>query len=392
MTELIKPLCVAPWTNILIDTNKGMKPCCAYMDEHLGNIRQQSVLEILSGDKWTNLKNKLKNQEWVPGCYKGCKAQEDNHSWSPRLNFQMDRFQHGQHEYDDIVNYESNEILYMEFNGSNVCNLACLHCNPIFSSKWVPEWEKLYPESAGKYKNTLPNTELIKSQLKQLDLTKLRFVHFKGGDPMFNDETLTVLEHLDELGIISNIRFTMFSNGTIINEKVIELLKKAKYFVFSVSIDGTGKLNEYIRYGDSSIENIIKTVEKINTISNVEITISVSTMVYNIFNLVEIRDFWLEITKKYKIEQYPYFNIVVTEPVFLNPCVLSDSVRQELIKHYTHHQLREEFEPVLRALANPYLGDDIHNEWVNYTRKIEAMRGNRIEDIVPQLANELVLR
>lgn len=383
-----QPLCIAPWTNILVDTNKGVKPCCAYSDMHFGDIRHKSLSEIVSGEQWNDLKTKLKNQEWAPGCYRGCKSQEDKHGWSPRFGFQATKFQF---ENRPVINYENDSIIYLEFNGSNVCNLACLHCNPNFSSKWIPEWEKINPDTKGTLRNTLPDTELIKANLKELDLSKLEFVHFKGGDPMFNDETLTVLEHLDELGIISNIKFTMFSNGTVINEKVIELLKKAKHFVFSVSVDGTGPLNEYIRYGDSSIEKIISTIETVDKIPNVQMTLSVSTMVYNIFNLVEIRDLWIELSKKYKFVKDYYFNIIVTTPIYLNPGVLSDSTRNELIEYYTKNQIKNEFSGIIKSLSNPYLGDKIHNDWVTYTRKVEALRGNRIEDIVPQLAKELIL-
>lgn len=385
-----QPLCIAPWTNILIDTNKGVKPCCAYMDDHLGNIKETNISDIVSGEKWADLKNKLLNQEWTKGCYKGCKSQEDKHGWSPRLGFQPVHFQN--EASTDPIQYEDGAIVYLEFNGSNICNLACLHCGPAFSSKWIPEWERLFPDSKGTFKNNLPDTDLITSNLKQLDLSRLKYVHFKGGDPMYNDETLTVLEHLDQLGIIANIEFTMFSNGSIVNEKVVELLSKAKMFTYCVSVDGMGKLNEYIRYKDSSIETIIRSIEKIDAMPNVQLTLSVSTMVYNIFNLVEIRDFWLEMANKHKFVKDVFFNIVVTNPIYLNPAVLSDPVRQQLVDYYTKNQIKNEFGSIIKSLSNPYLGDEIHNEWVTYTRKMEAMRGNRIEDIVPELANELVIR
>jgi len=389
MTEFTKPLCVAPWTNILIDTNKGVKPCCAYMDQHLGDLKNQEVADIINGKEWLEVKRKLSNHEWPLGCYKGCKESEDRTGWSPRLNFQIDHFQHGQHEYD-IINYESNKIIYMEFNGSNICNLACLHCNPIFSSKWHVEWKKLGWDNT-EYHNTLSNTELIEKNLKQLDLSNLKFIHFKGGEPMLNDETLCVLEYVNSLGILGNLKVTIFTNGSIYNERLIELLGKAKSLQFSVSIDGTSGLFEYVRYGEGNIEKIEKLVSRINELENSILAMSVSTMAYNIFDIVNIRDLWMKWRKSYKFVP-PFFNIIVTGPEYLNVCVLSDNVRKELISHLTKYQLADEFNVIINALSNDYLGDEMHNRWVDYTKKMESMRGNNILDLVPELKDELVYR
>lgn len=388
MTELKKPLCIAPWTNILVDTNKGIKPCCAYMDVHIGNLKNDSVTDIINSKEWTELKTKLSNHEWPAGCDRGCNQQEIKTGWSPRLGFQLDKFQ-GKED-ADVIDYESNKIIYMEFNGSNVCNLACLHCNPIFSSKWQVEWKKLAFDDR-EYKNTLSNVDLIKENLKQLDLSNLKFIHFKGGEPMLNDETLTVLEHVNDLGILPNIKISIFTNGSIYNERLVELLGMAKNLHFYVSVDGTGELFDYIRYGESSIEKIENLVSKINQLDNSRLSMSVSTMVYNIFKLVEIRDLWDDWKKKYKFYDQ-YFNIVVTEPNYLNVCVLSDAVRKELIDYLTKHQHYNEFNVVIKSLKNQYLGDDVHNKWVNFTKKMEAMRGNNILDLVPELKDELVYR
>ena len=172
---------------------------------------------------------------------------------------------------------------------------------------------------------------------------------------------------------------------------MIELLGKAKSLEFIISIDGTSGLFEYIRYGEGSIENIEKLVSKINELKNSVLAMSVSTMAYNIFDIVNIRDLWLKWKKSYKFVE-PFFNIIVTHPDYLNVCVLSDDVRKELISYLTKSQLSNEFTVVISALSNDYLGDTIHNRWVEYTKKMEAMRGNNILELVPELKNELVYR
>jgi len=52
-------LCKAPLTAALIDTNKGVRPCCVYNDAYLGNIKEQNLISIISNDKWKKLKQQM---------------------------------------------------------------------------------------------------------------------------------------------------------------------------------------------------------------------------------------------------------------------------------------------------------------------------------------------
>ena len=377
------PICPAPWHSILIDTNKDVKPCCAYYG-HIGNLNRNTLENIISGPVWSNLKNKLSNQEWPEPCISGCKNQEDQIGWSVRLSFLKN---------NTFNSCGHNKISYLELNGSNICNLACLHCSPKFSSKWLSEWNTLSKEvnflvghknPGAKHFSVDPSVVL--ENLESLDLSELNFVVFKGGDPMLNDETLTALRYFDKLSILSNIKFNIFTNGTIVNQEVLSLLNKAKQVMITVSLDGVGKLNEYIRYGTgSNSDDIKKNIDVFNSsIKNFQLSLSVSTMIYNIFNLVEIRDFWKELTKQYNAID-PFFNIIVTDPKYLDPRLLPFEAREKLIEFYKKNQRKNEFEIVIKGLAGDYLGDKVHNNWVTYTNEMEKIRGNSIIELVPEL-------
>lgn len=381
-------ICSVPWKSILIDTNKDLKPCCNYARGNMGNLHHKSVTEILSGKAWTTVKEKLNNNEWPEGCETGCKVLEDKFGWSARMSYEK-----------NYVFSNDNKLNYIEFNGSNICNLACLHCSPKFSSKWLGEWTKLEqvlpkgildPVKKGTHSTFLTNPDLILKNLKELDLSDLRHVAFKGGDPMLNDETLTALKYFDEISILDKMEIQIVTNGTIIDNELILLLNKAKRVILTVSVDGIGKLNEYIRYGNNTnTEQLKKHIEIFSSsIKNLELTLSVSIMVYNIFNLVNIREYWQHELKNYNLMK-PFFNIVVVDPPYLNPCVLSFETRTKLIEYYTANQIRNEFDVVIQSLAGEYLGDDVHNNWVRYTAEMEKLRGNSILDIVPELKEEL---
>jgi radical SAM protein with 4Fe4S-binding SPASM domain len=401
-------LCTAPLTSILIDTNKGIRPCCYYEGHFLGNIKEQTISEIMSNEKWKKLKEQMYAKEWPTECL-GCKKIEDDSGRSLR------------HSYVggggiDIEGWEDEKLTILEFNGSNICNLACLHCHGGFSSKWVVERKKV-TEFAKRYdvekqerisnfrsivemtdnsryqaNNVMhvPDTELILNNLQHVDLTKLRMLIFKGGEPLLNAETVAVLEHLDSLNLLGNLKVSVSTNGTYINDTIIELFKKCGNVQFLISVDGVGELFNYIRYGDAKFDTIEETLEVVNQLQNVDISFNNTAMNYNAFDLLEIRDWAIDMSKKYdRVSPDVGFNNFVQSPIYLSMNTLSDETRKYLVDYYTKNSIHDEFKYVLNVLSNDYLGDEIHSKWTEYTELMETVRGNNITDIVPQLKKEL---
>ena len=125
-------------------------------------------------------------------------------------------------------------------NVVHTCNLACKYC---FVNK-------------GKYDNsgeimTLQVAEAeVEEWLKNLDEKQKVFnVIFFGGEPLLNLEVIKYIVHkvnmrMDELK--SQCIYYLTTNGTIINDEVIELLNNND-FVFSISIDGLEFIHNYNR-------------------------------------------------------------------------------------------------------------------------------------------------
>jgi radical SAM protein with 4Fe4S-binding SPASM domain len=399
-------LCTAPLASVLIDTHKGIRPCCYFQGNFMGNIKEQPISEILSSERWKQLKQKMYDKEWPSECL-DCKKIEDDTGFSLRKAYLNGSI--------DIEGWENGKLTYIEFNGSNICNLACLHCHPGFSSRWVTDNKKarvmaetLTPEKKERAlifrsvvqltddtrfqttKMHLPNPELVLENLKQLDLTNIRTLNFKGGEPCLNSETIAVLQHVDDLGLLGNIKVYVTTNGTYITDEMIFLLSKSKHVEFLISVDGIGELFNYIRYGDAKFNDIEPVIARVNTLNNVNIRLNCSTMNYNAFNLVEIRDWKIDLSKKYdKIITYGGFQNMVQSPAYLSVNTLSDDIRKQLIDYYTVNNDSGDFSIVITTLRNNYLGDEEHQKWVEYTELMESIRGNSILELVPQLTSEL---
>ena len=401
--------CTAPLTSILVDTNKGIRPCCYYQDGFLGNVNDNTISEIITNDKWKKLKKQMYANEWPNGCLL-CKKNEETMGSSLRQNY---------FENSTAEDIDNEKLTYLEFNGSNICNLACVHCHSLYSSKWHIERKKLIkivdtydtdkrkrsssvrPIEVGSYldldgttldKMHLPNPDLVLENIKQLDLSNLKTISFRGGEPFLNSETKTILEYADTQGLLNKVNVSVTTNGTYVDDAVIELLKKCKTVHINMSIDGIGDLFNYIRYGDAKFETIEPNLAKLNVIPNVMILISVASMNYNAFNLLEIRDWTILMSDKYnKVQRLAGFNNCVVSPEYLSLATLSDDTRKHLIEFYTKNSIDNEFQYVINLLSNEFLGEQIHTQWVEYTELLEAARGNKIVNIVPQLAKELIL-
>jgi hypothetical protein len=178
----------------------------------------------------------------------------------------------------------------------------------------------------------LPNPDLVIANLKELDLSNLRTINFKGGEPFLNSETTAILKYLDEQNILSQVSITVSTNGTYINDETLELLKKCKLINLYISVDGVGDLFNYIRYGDAKFEDIEPTIAKLNTVTSINIQISVAVMNYNAFNLIDIRSWTIDMSVKYdKVSNRCGFSNCLTHPTYLSLLTLSDETRKELI-------------------------------------------------------------
>jgi len=382
----MKPLCVAPFVAALVDVTRNVRPCCVWSPNHyLGDLKEKTLIQILEDKPYQTAKEAMFDQKLPVEC-KGCADREESTGWSQRFQFQSDG-----DTYYKLDGWEDGKIRYLELNGSNHCNLACIHCSSMYSSAWISDSKKLGHTFISPV--TFGNADKLVSNLKELDLSELKYLYFKGGEPMLNPENIAALLYFEELGILPNISLHMITNGTIEpTNEFIKVLSKTKNCNIGFSVDGTSDLNLYIRWSKNTfatIDNIEATMLKYNQVPNIKFDITCSIMTYNIFKLVEIRDWWLSLTDKgFNILPNIFNHLVLNNE--LNIRNLTDNTRNYLIEYYTTHQISNEFEPVLTTLRLPYLGNESHNQWVDYTLQLEAIRKNNILDIEPLLKDELV--
>jgi MoaA/NifB/PqqE/SkfB family radical SAM enzyme len=393
------PLCAAPFISVLIDTNKGVRPCCTFAGPHPGNLRDQTIDEVRASEGWQNSKRLLSRKEWPQPCL-NCKEREAETGFSLRQGFLGDGQGH------PVEGWREGKITFLEIASSNLCNLACLHCNVLFSSKWNSDLEALLkvdsrysgmrPEANPCFREfppAMPDPDLTLRNLKRLDLSALKTLTLKGGEPMLSAEVEAVLDYLGDIGVLGSLLVRVATNGTVHNDRILRRLRKALEVRMYVSVDGVGELNSYIRYGKSHTDLISENVLRFCELGNAVVEKTTSVMAYNVSRLIEIRNWWVRLAEKNEaIYALSPMDLIVLAPRSQSPNVLSDGFRARIVQELEQAQLHMEFAAVIRCLQRPYAGDQEHDRWVNYTLAMQKVRSNDLLALVPELEPELAIR
>jgi sulfatase maturation enzyme AslB (radical SAM superfamily) len=278
------------------------------------------------------------------------------------------------------------ELISLDWNSENVCNLSCISCGPKFSSRWRQEITKykFNNETSANYISNLQDNKFWKS----LDLRQLKRLYFNGGEPLLAQDHIEILAHLECLDRLSDLELSYNTNGTIIpGPEVVELWSKVRLLRISLSLDAVGPAFEYIRW-PAKWAQILSFIEFINqqtfnTIINITCTIGI----HNI----------LEVDQLIKWQQENFLTNNQRDPVEIN---------FQLVGHFSHggdvlqlpkvsKQLATAILPQLVEIKNYniwisiekiLLTADGDNPWISYLDELSKNRNIEWHDYLPALS------
>jgi len=181
--------------------------------------------------------------DWIPEC-RYCQQLESVGVESPRnMSFKEEIFTE-----DDLPG----DIVRIELQVDEVCNAACLICGTQNSTTWQKYLDKtVFPripieQQFPYYKSKTTIPDRIKTVIEIVDFSKLKQLHFFGGEPFNTD---THLELLKKITHPENIKVVYTSNGSIFpSDEVLEVWKRFKKIHICLSIDGTEEHFNYLRW------------------------------------------------------------------------------------------------------------------------------------------------
>lgn len=189
--------------------------------------------------------------------------------------FICDRYNINANELENLINRfnlkfneDSNKEIFTSYNPkvlkvlrliiSNTCNLKCKYC---YADEGTYKSNKLFME-------THESKQILDELFKHFDV--IEEISFFGGEPLLNIKVIEfVCKYLNDkfnMGeIIHKPRFSLVTNGTLINDKFIKLVNEYKINI-TISVDGPKDINDELRIdksGKGKFDTIKKNVFKL---------------------------------------------------------------------------------------------------------------------------------
>lgn len=186
----------------------------------------------------------VEENKQIPGC-SSCYHEEQNGRKSRRQNTSEN---YEKFLGDSDIEFTSGPVS-IDYSVGNLCNLKCVICGPDSSTAWIPDYQKIFPDSnLEEYKYKKQNvTELIDNNF----LTNIRSIHFHGGgEPLMSDAHINLLKRVEQTRGLSDVRIFYNTNATqTVSDEVLKLWEKCLLVELYFSIDDVGERFEYQRTG-----------------------------------------------------------------------------------------------------------------------------------------------
>jgi len=270
-------LCMAPWTHTYLSPQTERRMCCAsrepaqnfqqYIDTSTGTgcYIPITLEEHWNSDHMRSVRRRMLAGETLPEC-EVCNDKLLNTSVyrSYFNNLFGDKYKQVV-ETTDASGSTTMKPVSWDYRFSNLCNFKCRMCGDMLSSSWESEQRQHEMIDWSNPKNNWMQPE-IKQQIEKFQTTQIEAefaaavedhrveeVYWVGGEPLMYEQHWRYMQRIIELGDGSNVYARYNTNLSRINYRGCDLyrdiLGHLRDWQICASIDGTGRIGEYIRTG-----------------------------------------------------------------------------------------------------------------------------------------------
>lgn len=271
-------LCMAPWTHTYLSPQTERRICCAsrepaqnfqqYIDTASGS---GSYIPITLEQHWNGSHMRSVRQRMMRGeTLPECEVCNDK-----LLNTDIYRtyFWHlfGEKYYEDIwcstdiTGYTTMQPVSWDYRFSNLCNFKCRTCGDMLSSAWESEqrqhdmidWSNpqnnwMKPEikrEITRFQDTVIEQEFASA----VEQHRVEEIYWVGGEPLMYEQHWRYMQRIIELGDGDKLYARYNTNLSRIEFRGInfyhDILQNIRDWQICASLDGTGKVGEYLRTG-----------------------------------------------------------------------------------------------------------------------------------------------
>lgn len=268
---------MAPWTHTYLSPQTERRMCCAsrepaqnfeqYIDTKSGTGRYIPITldEHWNSDHMKSVRRRMMSGETLPEC-EVCN--------NKLLNTDVYRSYFNSlfgHKYlqamasTDATGYTTMKPVSWDYRFSNLCNFKCRMCGDMLSSAWESEqrqhnmidWDNpknswMLPEVKEKIEQ-FQDTQVEQEFAQAVEEHRVEEVYWVGGEPLMYEQHWKYMKRIIELGDGKNVYARYNTNLSRVNYRGCNLfrdiLSGLRDWQICASIDGTGRIGEYIRSG-----------------------------------------------------------------------------------------------------------------------------------------------
>ena len=379
--------CSAPWTSLNIDQTGRVSPCFHSYDS-VGTIRDTPIQEIIHGPVLTSMRDHMARGEWHTGCRR-CKQLEETTGASGRTERCASKKTLLAIE-NDPTNYF--ELQHIVINWSNLCNLACIYCNPQTSTAW----QSIKGIPINYIKNKHPDLiELARTQGHTVVGLSLG-----GGEPLLQKGLVDFLRCLvpEQVQVLVTTNLSIdITDNPIYNE-----LRTWPQVVWQISFDNVDKDKfEYVRHG-AEWETFVANIrimkqhgQRVVAHPAYNIYCALELMQYYEFCVAEQLDlFWCELYHPWDLDTRRYPDIIRQKAIDEIDRVIQQygQLKNLAIDTLTTYRIT--------LVDNSYLLNNEYNQSQSIMYKIQPLEFHRIKEkelkksrtfveLWPEIANQL---
>lgn len=389
-----KPLkdtsCCLPWNHLATHPSGHVTLCCqAKMSDGSGfawneknrflSLDNVKINDVLNSQNFIRVREEMlagKEPEACKRCYEAERAGE----WNKR-EYENTRFEWSSAGKTSTV--KTDDLEFLELRIGNVCNLACVTCNSVSSSRWradelaiaeqLPWYKKLIPVSATRshwFEDEQFYADLAKNS------TNVKTIYINGGEPFLIHAHKRLLVDLINSGVAKNIVIEYSTNVTVKPVEYLELWKHFKQVNIMLSIDDLGERNDWLRWPSNwkqVQENIFWYQD--NKLDNMNLIVCQTISAINIHFVSEFIDY----CKKLNLNHTANF---VFDPIWLSARTIKPNVKAQISKQLSSYKLHQ-LESWLQ-LGYSEQSEVQQFEYIQQLCKTRSQDFNKIKDLFEQ--------
>lgn len=411
MNKQNKSYCRVPFDSVTVSPTGRMQLCCEA--QWLGTEEKVSIKDLDNIDEWFNgeylnsVRDSMLRGERIKEC-EFCYKNEELHGGSRRTVTNSRYF-------SSHTDFTEKSMKKIDIKFGNNCNLRCKMCFPYASSELWKEWDKLGWNTKDKDPNSdtswkyydgyfeedyrWPKDQSNMEKIKQV-VAHSTILHVTGGEPMINPEFIQLLKHCIDTGIAANIKLEMTTNATKIHPAFFGLAEQFKSVNVIVSMDGTGKTYEYVRYPanynvvHSNVMRYNKFMKSLGDRGTLSFTAVLQ--LWNLHDMVEIFKVFGPLTVNGVMHTE-----VLEDPKFMRWTLLPEHMIKSAIKTLYNESQNDHPKAVawpifaLMRKLYPYRSiarqddDTMLDQLRQFTKQQDTLRGIKLADYIPGLVDLL---